>query len=113
MNLTHPDDWYKDWRWIAAAAATLVAVAVLLMAISLSQQGPVLDRLDGIAADNHATLESLERQGAGVQVLVDYVEELRAREGQGTETAQRFVDLLCADSDPMRIAACQEFRRQP
>jgi hypothetical protein len=79
--------------------------------VSADNRDDDISRLTDIAVDVKKATERLDSNQAGIDVLVSYVEELKAN--AGGDNGQKFVDLLCASSDPVRIKACQELGALP
>lgn len=125
--LSRPRPWANP-KWVAAVAALIGAVSLASWAASsistsseVGDQGQVLERLESIATDlgklaeqNAVNIDQLEANQAGIDELVAFVRDLQAEaEDEGEdETVRRFLVVLCASSDPARIAVCDELRAE-
>src|SRR5688500_13308504 len=104
--------WWQDWRWIASLAAVLMAVGFAAFVVvtvttheTVTDQAPVIERLDALAQNNARAIASIESNQQGIDSLVAFVEELRAEEARegGSDTVATIFEILCSSSDPVRI----------
>lgn len=113
--LPTPRRWWHDWRWIAAVAALLLGLAASTVAVKttitdsrVGDQAEVIDRLGTLAESNAAAIRQIEHNQAGIDELVAFVRDIQQQDTADDHTVQTFIDLLCASSDPVRLAACAE-----
>jgi hypothetical protein len=111
--------WWQDWKLAAAVAAMFLGVGLTMFALSFTRTAdsveglePVVDRLDALSQTNSDHLEALRRSQEGIDSLVAYVEELRARAAADApdDPVALIVELLCSSEDPVRVAACERVR---
>lgn len=108
--------WWQDWRWIAAMAAFLAMTSFTVFVgttvrtnDSVQNAEPVLEQLARISESNALELRRLEQSQQGIDELVAYVRRLQQEDEQDDRVdLQVFIDLLCADSDPVRVQKCEE-----
>lgn len=116
--LPMPDHkWWQDWKFAGAIGVVFLGVGLIMFALSTNRtadsveaQQPVIERLDSLAQNNNIHLEALRRNQAGIDALVAYVEEAKAKEAAGQDAVTFLVDLLCSSEDPVRQAACAEIQ---
>lgn len=100
--------WYQNYRWIAAMAGFVAACAFAAFSAVTVVNSTTIDDLSKIAEANAHAIDGIERNQAGIDELVAFVAEIRARTGpSGTE---RIIQMLCESSDPVRQEACHRLQ---
>jgi uncharacterized iron-regulated membrane protein len=119
-----PVPFWQDWRWIAAIAIFIFALAITTLAVTtvqtnntIDQNSPLFAELKTLTEQNHDALSQLQNNQAGINELVTFVHQVEAQQaqnGNGNSAAvNQLEQVLCATTDPARIAACQQLGIQP
>jgi hypothetical protein len=109
--------WWQDWRWAAAVAAVLIGVSFAVFVAStvantaeVADQGEVIAQLSVLAESNAIAIQQIEANQEGIDELVAFVRDVQAQPDTEPDTVRVFIELLCASSDPVRVAACNELQ---
>lgn len=93
--VTHQLKWWQDWRYMASVAAIMIAGALIMLGLT--------------ALNTNSLVGKIEQNQEGIDELVAFVREIQKNAENDTSVdLQIFIDLLCASSDPERVAFCTE-----
>lgn len=107
--------WWQDWKWVAAIACVLAALAIGAWSLASVRTNVAVDRLAALAQQNRVTLERIDRNQAGIDELVAFVHDVQRQQAQqgSADVVNRVLTILCSSSDPTRMAACQQLGIPP